>query len=142
MFQEFAPDVIIISCGFDGGIHDFLGWSRLSSLLYGYITNELNKICEKLLVVQEGGYNVDFLGQHSQGVVSALIRGPDEIMESNGSNGLKSPQKSNQWITSTEADRDVGITQISQIDASKCKEWALKNIEQTRIAHQQGWKCL
>jgi acetoin utilization deacetylase AcuC-like enzyme len=43
-------------------MHDFLGWSRLSPIFYGYMTNELNKICENILVVQEGGYNVEYLG--------------------------------------------------------------------------------
>lgn len=127
--EEFAPDVIIISCGFDGGIHDFLGWSRLSPLLYGYLTHKLNKICDKILVVQEGGYNVDFLGMHASGVVSALIRGPGKaaLAQSNGKNSQQ--QEDYSWIQSTEADHDVGINSISQIDASKAKAWAIKNVE-------------
>lgn len=142
MVQEFAPDIIIISCGFDGGIHDFLGWSQLSPLLYGYMTHKLNKICDKILVVQEGGYNVDFLGMHASGVVSALVRGPgeDELAQNNGKNGR--PREDYSWIQSTEADRDVGISSISQIDASKAKAWAIKNVEETKSAHLEGWKCL
>ena len=62
MVKEFNPDLIIISCGFDSAIHDFLGWSKLSPLMYAYMTNELNKICPNVLVVQEGGYNLDYLG--------------------------------------------------------------------------------
>lgn len=77
MIKEFQPDIIIISCGFDSAMHDFLGWSRLSPIFYGYMTNELNKICENILVVQEGGYNVEYLGQHASGVVQALLNGPD-----------------------------------------------------------------
>jgi histone deacetylase 6 len=37
--SEFNPDIILISCGFDGAIHDHLGWSNLSPLMYGYMTN-------------------------------------------------------------------------------------------------------
>jgi histone deacetylase 6 len=51
MVKEFKPDLIIVSCGFDSAIHDFLGWSKLSPIFYGYMTNELNKICENILVV-------------------------------------------------------------------------------------------
>lgn len=78
MVKEFKPDLIIVSCGFDSAIHDFLGWSKLSPIFYGYMTNELNKICENILVVQEGGYNVDYLGQHASGVVRALLNGPEQ----------------------------------------------------------------
>ena len=142
MVQEFAPDIIIISCGFDGGIHDFLGWSQLSPLLYGYMTHKLNKICDKILVVQEGGYNVDFLGMHASGVVSALIRGPGQegLAQSNGKTSQQ--QEDYSWIQSTEADHDVGINSISQIDRSKAKAWAIKNVEATKSAHFEGWKCL
>ena len=51
MLKEFKPDIIIISCGFDGAIHDPLGRSKLSPLMYAYMTNELNKICSHILVV-------------------------------------------------------------------------------------------
>ena len=60
--KEFSPDLLIISCGFDGGIHDFIGWSQLSPIMYKYMTEELMKLCPKVLIVQEGGYNTDFLG--------------------------------------------------------------------------------
>jgi len=60
--REFAPDLILISCGFDGGIHDPLGWSKLCPLAYYFMTQELVKVCSKVIVMQEGGYNTDYLG--------------------------------------------------------------------------------
>ena len=39
MVREFKPDVILVSCGFDGGIHDILGWSTLSPMMYAYMTH-------------------------------------------------------------------------------------------------------
>lgn len=36
--KEFAPDVILISCGFDAGIGDPIGWSKLSPLMYFWMT--------------------------------------------------------------------------------------------------------
>lgn len=78
MVREFKPDVILVSCGFDGSVHDIIGWSLLSPMIYAYMTHQLMNICPRILVVQEGGYNVDFLGQHASGVVRALIAGPKE----------------------------------------------------------------
>jgi histone deacetylase 6 len=51
MVQEFKPDLILVSCGFDGAVHDFLGWSNISPMMYAYMTNQLNKICPKVLVI-------------------------------------------------------------------------------------------
>lgn len=75
--KQFEPDVIIISCGFDGALHDPLGWSKLTAMMYAYMTSSLIQICPKVLVVQEGGYNLELLGQHASGVVRALIRGQE-----------------------------------------------------------------
>ena len=71
--REYKPDLILVSCGFDGAIHDQLGWSQLCPLMYYYMTRELMKICPKVVVLQEGGYNTDYLGQHASGVVKALL---------------------------------------------------------------------
>lgn len=38
MVREFEPDIILVSCGFDGAIHDYLGWCNLSPMLYAYMT--------------------------------------------------------------------------------------------------------
>ena len=70
--RQFKPDLIMISCGFDSAIHDQLGGSDLCPLAYYYMTRELLKICPKMVVVLEGGYNTDYLGQHASGVVKAL----------------------------------------------------------------------
>jgi len=39
--REFAPDVIIVSCGFDGGIGDQIGWCKLCPMMYFWMTNKL-----------------------------------------------------------------------------------------------------
>ena len=130
MVQEFKPDLILISCGFDGALHDHLGWSNLSAIQYEYMTSQLNKICEKVLVIQEGGYNVEFLGQHASGVATSLINGPKE------------QERPRVAMEPTACDIELGVRSIKDVDVSGCQEWALKNIEETRNAHQAGWKCL
>ena len=42
----------------------------------------------------------------------------------------------------TPADKDVGIQSIKEVDESKCLEWALKDIENTRACQKNGWKFL
>ena len=80
--KQFKPDVILVSCGFDAGIHDPLGWSQLCPLMYYEMTRQLLEICPKMVVVLEGGYNTDYLGQHASGVVKALLGvQPDEYGE-------------------------------------------------------------
>ena len=34
IIEEFNPELIIVSCGFDSAIHDFLGWSNVTPLMY------------------------------------------------------------------------------------------------------------
>ncbi len=41
-------------------------------MMYEYMTRKLQAICPKLLVIQEGGYNIDYMGQHASGVVNGL----------------------------------------------------------------------
>lgn len=94
--QEFAPDLILISCGFDGGIHDPLGWSKLCPMAFYWMTKELLSICPKVVAVQEGGYNTDYIGQHASGVVKALLRQED-------------------YGEPTQADIDAGYTDLEQM---------------------------
>ena len=109
--NEFQPDLILISCGFDSAIHDPLGESLLCPLAYFYMTSELLKICQKLVVVQEGGYNTDYLGQHASGVVKALLGVPK------GDYGRP-----------TQADRDAGLSKVEDIDGFKAKRWARDDV--------------
>ena len=45
-------------------------------------------------------------------------------------------------LTPTPADLDVGIKSVTQVEAAKAKEWAVRNVEETRDAVRAGWKCL
>ena len=71
--REFSPDLILVACGFDSAIHDPLGGSKLSPLAYYWMTNELLKICPNMVVILEGGYNTNYLGHHTSGVINALL---------------------------------------------------------------------
>ena len=120
--EEYQPELIIISCGFDSAIHDFLGWSNITPLMYQYMTQRLGQICPKLLVVQEGGYNIDFLGQHGQGVVNGLLG-----------------KELNSAIT--QADRDGGVSSLDDIDKAMANSFAVENVESTRANLKEYWKA-
>ena len=74
---------------------------------------------------------MELLGQHASGVVTSLINGPDERQQSQ-----------RVAMVPTQCDAELGVRSIEDIDASRCQDWALKNIEETRNAHLPGWKCL
>ena len=74
------------------------------------MTKKLIDICEKVLVVQEGGYNVELIGQHASGVVNALAHGKGTW------NSFK-PEP-------TETDIEMGYSCIEDIKKENCKEWA------------------
>ena len=50
---------------------------------YAWMTQGLQKICDKLLVVLEGGYNLDALAISSEAVVGTLITGPTQTDDIN-----------------------------------------------------------
>jgi len=37
--KEFNPDLIIVSCGFDAGIGDPIGWSKICPMMYFWMTH-------------------------------------------------------------------------------------------------------
>jgi len=105
--RQFEPDLILVSCGFDSAIHDPLGGSDLCPLGYYYMTTELLKICPKMVVCLEGGYNTDYLGQHASGVMKAL-------------KGFKPSD----YGEPTQADLDAGFKSMDEIDGDKAQEFA------------------
>ena len=121
VLREFEPELILISCGFDSAIHDWLGWCRVSPSQYHWMTAELLKIQPKTVVALEGGYNVEYLGQHAEGVCRALLG-----------------QQMNRDLS---ADRDAGFYEEG-VDGAKAVEYAKDNIQATRKALEPFWKCL
>eukprot|EP00485_Elphidium_margaritaceum_P008411 CAMPEP_0202692422 /NCGR_PEP_ID=MMETSP1385-20130828/6808_1 /ASSEMBLY_ACC=CAM_ASM_000861 /TAXON_ID=933848 /ORGANISM="Elphidium margaritaceum" /LENGTH=430 /DNA_ID=CAMNT_0049347949 /DNA_START=37 /DNA_END=1326 /DNA_ORIENTATION=+ len=56
--KEFAPDIVLISAGFDACIGDPLGQMRITPPCYGLLTRLLLNVCPKVAIVLEGGYNL------------------------------------------------------------------------------------
>ena len=78
--DEFAPDLIIISAGFDAHHRDPLGGLRLVEADYAWATRKLMDIASRrcgshVVSVLEGGYDLDGLAKSAAAHVSALMEG-------------------------------------------------------------------
>lgn len=73
VLQAYAPDLVIISCGFDSGDGDTIGNLKISKYGYGFMTRSLKSLDKPMLAVLEGGYNAEVLCWGSQAVVDGLL---------------------------------------------------------------------
>lgn len=69
----FAPDVILVSAGFDAHVDDPLGGLKLTDDTYETLTRDMLAICPRTAVVLEGGYDLDALASSSVRVVETLL---------------------------------------------------------------------
>jgi acetoin utilization deacetylase AcuC-like enzyme len=81
--EAFAPQLILISAGFDAHRDDLLGGLGLVEDDYTWMTAELMQIaarhCEgRIVSMLEGGYNLDALGESAVAHVRALTGGASE----------------------------------------------------------------
>jgi acetoin utilization deacetylase AcuC-like enzyme len=71
----FAPDVILVSAGFDAHREDPLGGLKLEDETYAELTQAMLELCPRVAVVLEGGYNLGALARSSVRVVDTLLNG-------------------------------------------------------------------
>ena len=71
--QNFSPDLLIISAGFDAHKDDPLAGINLSDEDYAYMTKCCLEINSNLLLGLEGGYNLNALGSCCVAVINELI---------------------------------------------------------------------
>jgi acetoin utilization deacetylase AcuC-like enzyme len=86
--DRLKPDVILLSAGFDAHWRDPLGEMRLSTPDFSDLTLEViemaDRYCDgRLVVVQEGGYNLNAVAQCASTVLVALT-GSDGIVDNLG----------------------------------------------------------
>ncbi len=71
--EAFAPDVILVSAGFDAHIDDPLGGLKLDDETFVTLTRDMLALCPRVAVVLEGGYDLDALASCSVRVVQTLL---------------------------------------------------------------------
>lgn len=86
--DRFQPDLLLVSAGFDAHWRDPLGDFRLANVDFVILTRHLKDIAEeycdgRLLLVQEGGYDIDALAQSATSCFNVLLGG-DEVVDTLG----------------------------------------------------------
>jgi acetoin utilization deacetylase AcuC-like enzyme len=84
--RQYAPQLILVSAGFDTHRNDPLADMRLSSRAYGWMASILQELSDeccpgRLAFTLEGGYEHAALGEGVAAVLSGLIRGRDNNRE-------------------------------------------------------------
>ncbi len=69
--QAFAPDLLLVSAGYDAAAGDPLGGMRLTEAGYEELAARARELAPRIALVLEGGYNVDTL----PGLVRATLTG-------------------------------------------------------------------
>ena len=70
--SAFAPDLLLVSAGFDAGAGDLLGGMRVSAEGFGELARRAGTLCERRAFILEGGYNLETLPGLLRPVVEAL----------------------------------------------------------------------
>lgn len=79
LLAEWAPELVVVSCGFDAAHGDPLGGMHITPGGYAHLTAAVAALDPPrgVVVALEGGYNVDAISASADAVVSALLaRGP------------------------------------------------------------------
>ncbi|KAJ2931488.1 hypothetical protein H1R20_g5629, partial [Candolleomyces eurysporus] len=79
--MEFAPELVIISAGFDAAEGDELGECLVTPAGYAHMTHMLSGLAGgKVVVALEGGYNLDSISKSALAVTRVLLgQAPDEL---------------------------------------------------------------
>jgi acetoin utilization deacetylase AcuC-like enzyme len=76
--DEFKPQLVMISAGFDGHVEDELAQFMLRDADYAWVTARLKEVADKyaegrIISVLEGGYALDALGRSAVAHIDALL---------------------------------------------------------------------
>lgn len=74
--EEFSPDFILISAGFDSHHADYLGGMKLTVNFFGEVIDYFKEVQNKIICCLEGGYNLEYLPKCVAKEISHLIGNP------------------------------------------------------------------
>jgi acetoin utilization deacetylase AcuC-like enzyme len=91
--RAFAPDLVLVSSGFDAADGDPLGEMRLSAAGYAAMTARLRELAGgRLVLALEGGYNLDAISRAAEACLRVLLGepapAPDGAKPSNGATAV------------------------------------------------------
>ncbi|XP_045164142.2 histone deacetylase 6-like isoform X1 [Mercenaria mercenaria] len=77
---EYAPDLVLVSAGFDAAIGDPLGGCKVTPAGYGHMTHMLSGLASgRVIVVLEGGYNLVSMANSMATCTSVLLGDPAPV---------------------------------------------------------------
>ena len=81
VLRQFAPDLLLVSAGFDAHERDPLAGMRLTTGAFGAMTHQLRTVADeccdgRIALVTEGGYDLEALAASLDAVVQVLARPP------------------------------------------------------------------
>ena len=71
--NEYNPDIIFISCGYDAGENDFSGCLKCTPFAYAFMTERLLSLNKNLIFALEGGYTLDTIKRMSETTIRTLL---------------------------------------------------------------------
>lgn len=71
--EEWKPEMIFVSCGFDCAEGDLLGSMRVTPSGFRLMTRLVLSLCQRVVVALEGGYNLTQVARGSEGVLRELL---------------------------------------------------------------------
>lgn len=74
--EEFSPDLVLVSAGFDSHHRDPLGSLGLTSDFYPEMIRGLAEIEGKVVIALEGGYDLEAVARSAVGEIGALLNEP------------------------------------------------------------------
>lgn len=74
IIQEFKPELVLISAGYDSAKGDPLGGINNTEEGYQYMTEQLMKTCSKVVAVLEGGYNIEVTANCVLATIQSLCK--------------------------------------------------------------------
>ncbi|KAM4610511.1 histone deacetylase 7 isoform 2-T3 [Polymixia lowei] len=132
--QEFSPDVVLVSSGFDAaeGHPAPLGGYKVSAKCFGFLTRQLMSLAGgRLVLALEGGHDLTAICDASEACVSALLGIqeplPDEVLHQKpSSSGVRSLQtviqiQSQYWHSVKASSGSVGLSYLAA-QSRDCEE--------------------
>src|SRR5262245_973046 len=84
--RSFAPDFVLVSCGFDAADGDPLGGMRLSPAGYGAMTARLRELAGgRLVLALEGGYDLNAIARSAEACLRVLLGEPEPSLAGSAS---------------------------------------------------------
>ena len=73
ILNEYQPDFIFVSCGFDAGENDLSGQLKCTPVSFMFMTRKLIDFGKNVIFALEGGYTIDTIMRCSESVVRTLL---------------------------------------------------------------------